>query len=35
MASAAPPIFFPPVNINGTTYVDGGVIINLDLATPI
>jgi len=30
-ASAAIPGFFPPVNINGDTYVDGGVVMNTPL----
>ena len=28
LASSAIPIAFPPVNINGTLYVDGGLITN-------
>ena len=31
MCSAAPPLFFPPQNFMGTTWADGGCIINLDV----
>ena len=31
MCSAAPPLYFPPQNFAGTTWADGGCIINLDV----
>ena len=35
MSSAAPPFFFPPRHYEGTIYVDGGCLVNLDIASPI
>ena len=35
LASASIPAFFPPVNIDGMTLVDGGVFTNLDLGEAI
>jgi len=29
--SACPPWYFPPTNFAGTTWVDGGCVINLDV----
>jgi len=33
LASSAMPAIFPYVQINGNTYMDGGVVINLDIAS--
>lgn len=35
MSSAAPPFFFPPRHYEDTIYVDGGCLVNLDIASPV
>lgn len=35
LASAAPPIVFPPQNFEGSTWADGGCTVNIDIVTPI